>query len=318
VKNITREFLIALFLAVSSISLATVTDEPSVKASINRKRIFIGDRIRYKVEIASKYTLDVEFPPFKDNKIDECEIKDSGKALRKAGLFAATRAYIYWFDVTSYYVGKRKIPSIEIKYRETGEGNWRTLKTGELPFTVESALPRGVKLYDIKDIKGVIYPFSFLKFLMWAAIAFIVLWFIYIILKKFKKKPLPKLPFEIALEELRRAQEALSSNGDIKEYYVSISDAVRRYIEASFALRAPEMTTQEFLASLGDSSKLSGAYKELLKAFMEACDMVKFAKHAPSRAEIDSVFMSAKKFIEETKDIHSPIDSLTNDKIQMS
>ena len=62
------------------------------------------------------------------------------------------------------------------------------------------------------------------------------------------------------------------------------------------------MTTQEFLMSLGDSRKISAGYKELLKVFMEACDLVKFAKHAPAKDETESVFTTAKKFIEETKE----------------
>lgn len=67
------------------------------------------------------------------------------------------------------------------------------------------------------------------------------------------------------------------------------------------------MTTQEFLASLGNSWKISAGYKELLKSFMEACDMVKFAKHAPSKDEIESVLTTAKKFIEETKAVYVSI-----------
>ena len=123
-------------------------------------------------------------------------------------------------------------------------------------------------------------------------------------IKKLWKKTPPKLPYQIALDELGAAGRLFASNGDIKEYYVRVSDTVRRYIEAVFSLRAPEMTTQEFLTSLSDSQKLSIGYKDLLKSFMEACDLVKFAKHAPSRAEIDSVLTTAKKFIEETKEAY--------------
>jgi hypothetical protein len=64
------------------------------------------------------------------------------------------------------------------------------------------------------------------------------------------------------------------------------------------------MTTQEFLISLNNSPKLSSAHKDSLKNFMEACDLVKFAKHKPPIAGIDSSLATAKKFIEETKDSH--------------
>ena len=179
------------------------------------------------------------------------------------------------------------------------------LKTEELIFTVETVLPRGMKLTDIKDIKGVLYPFSPLGLIIWAIVLSIVLWLLVrLILKIIFKKAAAKFPHEIALEEIKEASKELAAGGGVKEYYVRISDAVRRYIETVFSLKAPEMTTQEFLTSLG-SSKLSTAYKDLLKIFMEACDLVKFAKYAPARTDIASVLDTASKFIEETKEIYT-------------
>lgn len=302
-RHVIRHFLAAYFLLIAVFSFAAETEQPSMKASVSRKRIFIGDRIRYNIEIVSRDNLDIALPAFKDNKIGDCEVKDSGRSER-SNIFRTRRIYLSWLDLTSYYVGKRKIPPIEVKYRQKGKGDWKVLNTPEIPFTVESVLPRGVKLYDIKDIKGPIYPFSFLKLFVLIIAGLFAVWVIFMILRAFKKKIPPKLPHEVALDELKIAQEALASNGDAKEYYVRISDAVRVYIETVFALRASEMTTQEFLVSLSDSPKLKPAHRELLKAFMEACDLVKFAKHAPSKAEIDSVFVSAKEFIEETKEIY--------------
>lgn len=298
-------FLAAAVLLTVNMAFAVDEDIPSIKTTVSRQRILIGDRIRYNAEIFSRLDLEFEFPKFKDNKIEECEIKDSGKEIR-ASLFGG-RSYIFWLDITSYHIGKRTIPPIEIKYREKGEGNWKTLKTNGMTFTVESVLPRNVRLQDIKDIKGPIYPFSFLKLIMWAIAAFIAAWLAVKLLKKLIRKKPPKLPHELAVEALEVARAEFSKTGDVKAYYVAISDAVRKYIETVFKLRAPEMTTQEFLSSLGASLKISAGYKELLKAFMEACDLVKFARHTPSKEEVDSVFTSAKKFIEETKGEYVPV-----------
>ena len=122
------------------------------------------------------------------------------------------------------------------------------------------------------------------------------------IIYKFRKKPLPvKLPHETALEELEDARGNFLKNSDVKEYYALISDCIRRYIERSFRLKAPEMTTEEFLGSLRESTVLSLDQKDLLKEFLNACDLVKFAKYAPARPEMESVFVAAGKFIEETK-----------------
>lgn len=296
-------FLI-LFTAVSA-HAASAGEPPdaSIRESISRKRIFVGDRIRYKIEISSRRNLEIEFPQFKDSKIGDCEIKDSGKSVKRS-LFG-NNSYINWFDITSYYVGKRAVPSIEVKYREKGEGYWRKLNTKELAFTVETVLPRGVRLTDVKDIKGVMYPFSWLKLFLWVLAAAIGLWVMVKLAFKFIfKKPPPKLPHEVALEEIDAASKQFASGGDVKDYYVRISDAVRRYIEIVFSLKAPEMTTQEFLMSLGGSSKLQSSHKELLSVFMGACDMVKFAKYKPVRNDIEGVCNTAKKFIEESKEVY--------------
>ena len=118
----------------------------------------------------------------------------------------------------------------------------------------------------------------------------------------FRKRPAPvKLPHETALEELEAARVNFIKNSDVKEYYAGVSDCVRRYIERLFRVRAPEMTTEEFLGSLRESTVLSLDQKDLLKAFLSACDLVKFAKYTPARTEMESVFTAAKKFIEETK-----------------
>ena len=44
------------------------------------------------------------------------------------------------------------------------------------------------------------------------------------------------------------AAERLVERGELERYYVGLSAIVRRYLEDRFGLRAPEMTTEEFLA----------------------------------------------------------------------
>lgn len=312
-KNIVRLSVFAILLVAASSAIAEDDGAPSIRTTINKKRIFIGDRIRYTVQMVSRYDLEIELPQFKDSKIGDCEIKDSGKSIK--GSIFGKRRYTNWLDITSYYTGKRTIPAIEIRYREKGEGQWKKLKTDELIFTVETVLPRSSKLTDIKDIKGVLYPFSPLKLFLLVLLVSIILWLsIRFVLKKIFRKAPPRLAHEIALEEIESARKQLALGGEVKEYYVRISDAVRKYIEAVFLLKAPEMTTPEFLSLLsrpdtitaraGDHKRLPAVYKDLLMVFMEACDLVKFARYAPSRSDIESVFNTAKKFIEETIEVY--------------
>ena len=112
----------------------------------------------------------------------------------------------------------------------------------------------------------------------------------------------PKPSWELALERLNLLQrQNLPQKGHTKEYFSQLSDIVRRYMEDRFHIRAPEMTTDEFLRSLKDANGLTDEHKNFLKDFLNSCDMVKFAKYGPTVKEMDESFRLALKLIEETR-----------------
>src|SRR5205814_750413 len=76
---------------------------------------------------------------------------------------------------------------------------------------------------------------------------------------------------------------------------------VRRYLEDRFALRAPELTTEEFLARAGDSTALAPGHRAVLRSFLERCDRVKFAAYRPPESESREVIAAARRFLEETR-----------------
>ena len=86
---------------------------------------------------------------------------------------------------------------------------------------------------------------------------------------------------------------------------MELSDIVRRYIEARFGLRAPELTTEEFLAEAGRSADLTPSHRSLLSAFLERCDRVKFARYSPGDTESHEALQLARQFLRETRDAPS-------------
>jgi len=172
---------------------------------------------------------------------------------------------------------------------------------------------------DIRDIKG---PLSFpsrtgfyLSIIAAAVIVLLIVKAIYVIKNKIaRKNAKPKTPHEIAYEAL----EALNRKDYIKEekfkeYFTELSSIVRNYLESRFNLRAPEMTTQEFLLKVKDDPQLTNDHKRLLKDFLSCSDLVKFAKYGPSEKEIDSSFESAKKLIDETKEEENKTNKIKNE-----
>jgi hypothetical protein len=72
-------------------------------------------------------------------------------------------------------------------------------------------------------------------------------------------------------------------------------------MENRFSLRAPEMTTEEFLIDLKNSDVLNEEQKSLIREFLSHCDMVKFARYLPGGSESESSYNSAERMIEQTR-----------------
>lgn len=160
----------------------------------------------------------------------------------------------------------------------------------------------------LRDIKGPLSLSNQVNFLLFLGIliVLVVLVLLWMYFKKRKKTPLaiPKRSAHgIAYEQFERLKEKdYIRQGRVKEYYSEISDIIRHYLENRFLLKAPEMTTEEFLFYVRDYGRLIEAHKALLKEFLISCDFVKFAKYIPSTAEVDAIFVSAKKLVDETKE----------------
>ena len=109
------------------------------------------------------------------------------------------------------------------------------------------------------------------------------------------------------LDRLRRT--GLPEAGAVDGWYVELSDIVRRYIEERFAVRAPELTTEEFLLEAGRSADLKQPHRELLSDFLARCDRVKFARYSPEADESRDALAVAERFLSETRETASPAQS---------
>ncbi len=109
-------------------------------------------------------------------------------------------------------------------------------------------------------------------------------------------------PGSWALAELERIESLAceAGQGQPERYPALLSEVIRAYLEKRFQLRAPRQTTPEFLHDIKDSSLLNSGHRELLKDFLERCDLAKFAHIQFSLEECRALTQSARKFVEET------------------
>ena len=109
-------------------------------------------------------------------------------------------------------------------------------------------------------------------------------------------------PIERAYYELDRLlKRGLPGRGLYKDFYVELTMVVRRYVERKYGVRAPNMTTQEFLGELArradDAAAAPVGDPRALKEFLESADLVKFAGVEATPAMADAATGKARDYL---------------------
>lgn len=117
-----------------------------------------------------------------------------------------------------------------------------------------------------------------------------------------RRVALQRSAYDEAVAELR----ALENQGPPDEtsadrWFVELSAIVRRYLEHRYEIRAPELTTEEFLQVATARPELTGEHRALLTSFLERCDRVKFAGYRPDADESIATLKAARGFVEDTR-----------------
>ena len=150
----------------------------------------------------------------------------------------------------------------------------------------------------------------YLEYIYWGVgILFAVLLIVLITLYYAKKKKAvvvepekPKIPPHItALATLEKIKaEQIWKEGKEKEYYSSIADTIRLYIEERFAVNALESTTDEIMTAFR-TQVVDKESKEKLQQLLTLSDLVKFAKMSPIESENIFTLQNAFDFVNGTK-----------------
>jgi hypothetical protein len=275
----------------------------SLVVSASPTRVTVGDRILYTLGITVQEGVTVT-PPAVGQKLGDFRIRELGREPASRGK-DGRRAFSFLYDLRAYETGDKYIPPLGVVL-SSDRGQTAELDAGRIAVVVESVLDKDPK--DIKDIKPPLgLSYVPVRMIIWlgagaaAAVAAVIL------VSRRKRRgdlegPSPLPPHVIAYAELQRLLEMnLIARGRVKEYYIRLSDIVRRYIERRFGLRAPDRTTEEFLAEASASGSLDARARTLVGDFLEQCDMVKFAKYGPTHDEIDGASAAAKRFVDETR-----------------
>lgn len=207
------------------------------------------------------------------------------------------------FDTGAYYIAPFKF----IINKDTANPSFT-----EPLHLIVTTIATDTSLTKIKDIKPPYdEPFNWKWYLPYAyiglAILAAIIILIYIIKKIKKNKPeeiiieKPKIPAHItALETLEKIKEdAIWKDNKTKEYYSSIADTVRLYIEERFNINALELTSDEII-KVFKSQVVDSESKSKLNQILTLSDFVKFAKQIPIEAEHTLTLNNAFDFVKGT------------------
>ena len=106
-------------------------------------------------------------------------------------------------------------------------------------------------------------------------------------------------PSERAFAELSDLLgRGLPEKGLFKDFYIELTHVVRRYIERSHGIRAPEQTTEEFLAAAKSHPRFTPEVIAKLADFLRSADLVKFAGVGSSSSVAEEAVRTARAYIE--------------------
>ena len=211
------------------------------------------------------------------------------------------------YELEPEYPGTFELPALQVYYHRENEINEEVLETGPIEFEVTET-PASAEMLELRPFRGLItveqIQEEHRRLWPWVAggigggVVLIVL--VAYLVRRPRPPPPPRPAHEIALEALRAlATKDLIAQGQIEPFFVEITRIVRDYVEWAFGLRAPEQTTEEFLANI-TSAPVVARHREALEPFLIAADEVKFARATPGMSTIQRTFDTARDFILQT------------------
>jgi hypothetical protein len=125
-------------------------------------------------------------------------------------------------------------------------------------------------------------------------LAAILLLLFQLVKKHLARKPPTLTNRQKALEALEKLRAGVSE-ADPYQFGVTVSNAIRFYIQAEFGLEATTQTSIEFLDMLRESSFFTENEKDGLEVFLSKTDLLKYARSgAPETELLDLLDISAR------------------------
>ncbi len=288
-----------------------MAQEVSVNARLDTNILLIGDQTILHLELLQPKSKKVYWPNIAENKLgqhfDILNIDDFDTIYTPNSDIITIKKDLL---ISSFDTGFISIPSLSFKYDIVDDTTYYEVLTPELflgVFALKVDMEKGIA--DIKPIMEVpIIWQDYILYIIGGIILIILLIVGFYIYKKIKNKEpifvLPKKPIIpphiIAKKELDKLSDRkLWQNNEFKEYYSSLTDIIRTYMDGIWGFGAMEMVSDDIIDNI-KSKEISKELRKSTEDILRTADFVKFAKTKPLANDNATALKWAYDFIEQT------------------
>jgi hypothetical protein len=271
----------------------------------------LGDAITLTLEVVAESGVTVDMPSFGEALGRFQIVQYVPREDIRGNTWIATQTYTLQAPMS----GKQRIPPLRIEFvderpgQTRSEGGAQEILTDEIPLQVASVLPEGTvaeKLGAPREALSVHRGGGLLRSIwLWLAVALVVALAAVLGIRAWREEVRARRrvsAYDVAMARLAVLEgRGLPAPDHADAWYVELSSIIRRYLEDRYSLRAPELTTEEFLQVARGSGHLSPEQRSLLSEFLIGCDRVKFARYEPRDEESVQALESARSFLHDTR-----------------
>ncbi|RMG29186.1 MAG: hypothetical protein D6730_04310 [Bacteroidetes bacterium] len=308
--NQLRHHIVFLLLLLGGAPLAA--QHLNARLEADTSRLLIGEPVGVHLTVAHPSGLQLRLPQLSDT-LGKMEV------LWKSAVDTAADGSVMQlrqhFRLTAFEPGTYQLPELPLYFTDEA-GNERVTYTNALSLEVQTVAVDTSQVF--RDIKPPLEaPYTTREILSWVLAGILVLALLGLLIWRLRKKPQQPQPqpvrkkavvppYQVAMERLQKLQEAgLWQKGEVKGFYVELTDILRTYIEDQFHLPALESTSEEIMQEL-ESLSLQPALRSDMRQLLTLADFVKFAKMKPGPEENIKSMDIAKRFIQQTKPTAGP------------
>jgi hypothetical protein len=289
---------------------APPADAPTVTARLDRSEGKVGDVLTLSVTAVGPRATPVNLPASLD--LNPLTVLEQSQEEKDLGDGRMSRSFT--LKVAAYETGALTVPPVEVTYIGK-DGKVLTVKTAALPLKITSLIANEPEpaLKELAPPVVVMEQDLTLAYIAGGLGAAGLGALLALHLRRkmraraaYRPAPPPRPAHEVALEKLDHlARSGFTADADLRLFYFQLSEVLREYFGARFGFEALEMTTEELVAQL-ERRAPRGLIMGEIAGWLSGCDLVKFAKLAPTAAEARGALETAIRLVESTRPRPAP------------